>query len=91
MEHTKLRDHLPHLKQQCEFAIYTKDNKLFFDVAPAGVRISEHAKEMLEMHTNNIPMSEIAEKFKVNKSTVSRTIQRLKAATSGQEVEVAVA
>ncbi len=46
---------------------------------------------MLEMHTNNIPMSEIAEKFKVNKSTVSRTIQRLKAATSGQEIEVAVA
>ena len=91
VEHTKLRDHLPHLKQRYEFAIYTKDNKLFFDVAPAGVRISEHAQEMLEMHTNNIPMSEIAEKFKVNKSTVSRTIQRLKAATSGQEIEVAVA
>jgi putative DNA primase/helicase len=91
VEHTKLRDHLPHLKQRYEFAIYTKDNKLFFDVAPAGVRISEHAQEMFEMHTNNIPMSEIAEKFKVNKSTVSRTIQRLKAATSGQEIEVAVA
>ena len=91
VEHTKLRDHLPHLKQRYEFAIYTKDNKLFFDVSPAGIRISEHAQEMLEMHTNNIPMSEIAEKFKVNKSTVSRTIQRLKAATSGQEVEVAVA
>ena len=91
VEHTKLRDHLPHLKQRYEFAIYTKDNKLFFDVALAGVRISEHAQEMLEMHTNNIPMSEIAEKFKVNKSTVSRTIQRLKAAKSGQEIEVAVA
>ena len=64
---------------------------LFFDVVPAGIRISEHAQEMLEMHIKNIPMSEIAEKFKVNKSTVSRTIQRLKGATSGQEVETAVA
>ncbi len=91
VEHTKLRDHLPHLKQRYEFAIYTKDNMLFFDVVPAGIRISEHAQEMLEMHIKNIPMSEIAEKFKVNKSTVSRTIQRLKGATSGQEVETVVA
>ncbi len=91
VEHTKLRDHLPHLKQRYEFAIYTKDEKLYFDVAPAGMRFSEHAQEMLDMHTINIPMSEIAEKFRVNKSTVSRTIQRLKAIATSAEAPAAVA
>ena len=91
VEHTKLRDHLPHLKQRYEFAIYTKDEKLYFDVAPAGMRVSEHAQEMLDMHTNNIPMSEIADKFRVNKSTVSRTIQRLKAIATSTEAQASVA
>ena len=85
VEHTKLREHLPHLKQRYEFAVYTKDDMLFFDVVPAGMRISEHAQEMLDMHIKSIPMSEIAEKFRVNKSTVSRTIQRLKTMTASQE------
>jgi predicted DNA-binding protein YlxM (UPF0122 family) len=55
------------------------------------MRVSEHAQEMLDMHTNNIPMSEIAEKFRVNKSTVSRTIQRLKAIATSAEAPAAVA
>jgi len=91
VEHTKLRDHIPRLKSRYEFTIYTEDEKLFFESMPAGMRVSEHAKEMLAMHLKNVPMSVIAEKYQVNKSTVSRAIQKLKELAASQAQDLAVA
>lgn len=91
VEHTKLRDHIPRLKSRYEFTIYTEDEKLFFESMPAGLRVSEHAKEMLAMHLKNVPMSVIAEKYQVNKSTVSRAIQKLKELAASQAQDLAVA
>ena len=91
VEHTKLRDHIPRLKSRYEFTIYTEDEKLFFESMPAGMRVSEHAKEMLAMHLKSIPMSVIAEKYQVNKSTVSRAIQKLKELAASQAPDLAVA
>ena len=58
---------------------------------PAGMRVSEHAKEMLAMHLKNVPMSVIAERYQLNKSTVSRAIQKLKELAASQAQDLAVA
>jgi hypothetical protein len=78
VRHTKLRDNLPELKKTFEFSIWQQGEALHFEVAPAGFQISEHDTELLTLHESGMSYQEIGRKFGVDKSTISRRLQKLR-------------
>lgn len=81
IEHTKLRDHLPELRQKYECSIWTEDESLEFEVMPAGFNPSQHEIAMLRMHEDGLSMDEIGLELGISKSTVSRTLKKLRERT----------
>lgn len=84
IEHTKLRDHIPELRHKYECSIWTEENGLKFEFIPAGFNASQHEIEMLKLHEAGLSMDEIGQEFGISKSTVSRTLKKLRALASNQ-------
>lgn len=80
VEHTKLRDYIPELRQRYEYSVWTKDGALSFECVPVGFAISEKVAEMARLHENGNGLSyeEIGKHFVVSKSTVSRALKKLR-------------
>lgn len=78
IEHTKLRDFIPELRQAQEFAIWTDDGSFHFKGAVAQVQLSQNAAEMLRLQKDGLTVTAIAEALGINKSTVSRTLKKLR-------------
>lgn len=78
VDHTKLRDHIPELRQKYEYSIWTENEALQFEVIPAGFQISAHSAEMLRLHDEGHSLAAIGKELSVNKSTVSRALKKLR-------------
>lgn len=79
VDHTKLRDNIPSLKQRYEFSIWSEEDKLNFEAVPAGFDQSENAAEMLRLREEeNMTLDAIGKVFGVSKSTVSRTLDKIR-------------
>lgn len=78
IEHTKLRDHIPELRDNYECSIWTEDGALQFEFLPAGFNVSQHEIEMLRMRDDDMSMEEIGRELGISKSTVSRALKRLR-------------
>lgn len=78
IEHTKLRDYIPELRQTFEYSIWTEDDVFYFEGVPASAQISQNATEMLRLRGEGLSLEVIAQELGVNKSTVSRTLKKLR-------------
>jgi putative DNA primase/helicase len=79
IQHTKLRDHVPELRQDFLFVFGAGDGEAFtFGVTDAEEPLPELAKKILALYNGGIGMTqaEIAKKLEVHKSTVSRVIKK---------------
>lgn len=77
IEHTKLRDHIPELRQKYECSIWVEDATFHFEFNPAGFNPSQHEIQMLAMRKDGMTQDDIAIELNISKSTVCRTLQRL--------------
>ena len=77
--HTKLRDHIPELRQKYECSIWTENDSLQFEIVPAGFKTSQHELAMVEQRRAGISMTDIAKSLGISTSTVSRTLKKLNA------------
>lgn len=78
IEHTKLRDHIPYLRQKYECSIWTEEASLQFEIVPAGFNPTQHEIEMVEKHRAGASMTDIAIELGISKSTVSRALKKLR-------------
>jgi hypothetical protein len=78
VQHIKLRDNLPELKKTFEFSIWQQEEALHFEVAPVGFQISKYDTELLALHESGMSCREIGHKLGVDKSTISRQLQKLR-------------
>ncbi|TYQ14094.1 UNVERIFIED_ORG: putative DNA primase/helicase [Zoogloea ramigera] len=85
IEHTKLRDHLPELRQKYECSVWNEGESLHFEIVPAGFMPSQHEIEMLRMRDDGTSMEDIGLALGISKSTVSRTLKKLRERTSETE------
>jgi putative DNA primase/helicase len=76
IEHTKLRDHIPELRQKFEGLIWTDCDGLGFDFVPAGSNLAEHQIKIVELERNGMSMTEIGKELGISKSTVSRFLKK---------------
>ncbi|RZI43677.1 MarR family transcriptional regulator [Herbaspirillum sp. HC18] len=78
VQHTKLRDHIPELKQDFEFAFWNENEKLRFDVTPVGAQLSPRETAILQLHETepDLSQADIAERLGISKSTVSRVLKK---------------
>jgi putative DNA primase/helicase len=79
IEHTKLRDFVPKLRQKYECSIWSKNDKLQFNIVAENFQLTELEGEMLRLRDENVSMEEIGRRLKVSKSTVSRALKKLQA------------
>jgi putative DNA primase/helicase len=82
IEHTKLRDFLPDLRQKYECSIHSESDALRFKIVAENYQISELEAEMLRLHSEDVPMTQIAHQLEISKSTVSRTLKKLQEVAS---------
>lgn len=90
IQHTKLRDHVPHLKQDYLFEFGAVEGSSFsFTVSEANAPLPELAKQVLALYQDGagMPQADIARTLTVHKSTVSRIIKKAggKAAEEGAD------
>ena len=78
IEHTKLRDYIPSLRKRYEYSVWTEDGVLKFECVPAGFDISADAAEMVRLRDADLSFEEIGKRMGVSKSTVSRTLKKLR-------------
>ncbi len=83
VEHTKLRDYIPELRQRHEYAIWTDNNKLEYECNPVGLALPKNVAEMDQMHKDGSSFEKIGKHFKVSKSTVSRALTKLRGQKTG--------
>ncbi len=78
VEHTKLRDHIPELRQRYEYSIWVEDEELKFECLPAGFSINANVPEMARLRDDEgLTLAEIGKALGVHKSTVSRALKNL--------------
>lgn len=78
VEHTKLRDHIPELRQRYEYSIWVEDEELKFECLPAGFSVNENVAEMARLRDDEeLSLEEIGKAMGVHKSTVSRALKKL--------------
>ena len=82
IEHTKLRDHIPALRQEHEATLWMADDRLNFIIAPVGPDMHPRAEAMLKLRAEGLSMAEIGRELGIDKSTVSRTLKKLQESTS---------
>jgi putative DNA primase/helicase len=76
IDHTKLRDHIPELRQKYECSIWTEEDALQFEFLPAGFNPAQHEIQTIEMTQAGLSMTVIAKKMGISKSTVSRHLKK---------------
>jgi len=76
IEHTKLRDHIPELRQKFEGLIWTDDDGLGFDFVPAGSNLAEHQIKIVELDQSGLSMTDIGKELGISTSTVSRFLKK---------------
>lgn len=76
IEHTKLRDHIPELRQKYECSIWTERDALQFEFLPSGFNPVQHEIDMIEMTQAGMSMAAIAKEMGVSKSTISRHLKK---------------
>lgn len=86
IEHTKLRDHLPELRNKYECSVWTEEESLHFEIVPAGFSPSQHEIDMLRMREDGMSMDDIGLVIGISKSTVSRTLKKLRERTSESDL-----
>jgi hypothetical protein len=93
VEHKKLRDHIPSLKQSFEYAIWTENDALHFSCHPQLENTSELMQEIVNKHLQGMNQVDIAAAIGKHKSTVSRMLAAFKRmqANSGDEAAGEVA
>jgi RecA-family ATPase len=75
IEHTKLREHFPELRQKYECSIWTEEEVLRHEIVPMATQLSDLVKEIIRLSGEGLKQSEIAIRLCVNKSTVSRALK----------------
>ncbi|WP_158229216.1 hypothetical protein [Collimonas sp. PA-H2] len=83
IEHTKLRDHIPELREKFDFSIWTDDDILKFSVKPSVAELSEQDAKVLEMKKKDISNIDIGKTLGIHPTTVGRTVTRLKSLLEG--------
>jgi hypothetical protein len=76
IEHTKVREHFPILKQRQEFTFWTENDVFHFKCVPAEYEVPSGAAEMVALQRQGLSMAAIGKKLGVSKSTVSRTLEK---------------
>lgn len=76
IDHTKLRDHIPELRQKYECAIWSDEDGLDFDVVLAGSNPAEHEIQIIELAGTGISMTSIARQLGFSTSKVSRVLKK---------------
>lgn len=76
VEHTKLREHVPDLRNRYEFTLRTEDEKLRFTATVASPAVAAKTAQILELHQAGKSVTEIAAEVGLHKSNVTRAIQR---------------
>lgn len=90
IEHTKLRDHIPELRQKYECSIWTDEDGLDFDFVLAGSSPAQHEMEMIELAEGGMSMTDIGKQLGFSKSKVSRFFKKWRASqSSAADVESA--
>lgn len=75
IEHKKLRDHIPELRQKYRGKFWTDSDMLRFEFQPEGVVISDRDSKIFELHDAGKTMKQIGEAVGVSAATVSRAIK----------------
>lgn len=78
IEHTKLRDHIPELREKFDFSIWTEDDMLKFLAEPSAVELSKQDTEILSMKKKGLSNIKIGKALDIHPTTVGRTATRLK-------------
>lgn len=76
VEHIKLPDHIPELRQRYQYATWVEDEKLKIECHPVKVASSSDGAEMARMRDEDgLSLEEIGKHFGKNKSSVSRKLK----------------
>jgi len=76
VEHTKLRDHIPALRQKYECSIWSDEEGLDFDFAVAGSNPAEHEIQIIELAGAGMSMTDVAKQLGFSTSKVSRVLKK---------------
>jgi hypothetical protein len=79
IEHTKLRDHLPHLRGSFQFRLWSEDGMLRFESEALGSRGDELLEKIRSIRAANpsITQAQLAQVCGKHKSTISRALKEL--------------
>jgi AAA domain/Homeodomain-like domain len=83
IEHTKLRDHIPELRQKYEGAIWTDTNGFGFEFSPAGSTLTQEEAAMAKLAKEGLSMTEIGKQLGCSTSKVSRFLKKQRDTTGG--------
>lgn len=76
IDHKKLRDHIPELRQKYECAIWTDEDGLDFDFAVAGSDPAQHEIEMVELSKLGMSQIDISKQLGISKYKVCRILKK---------------
>ena len=82
IDHTKLRDHIPELRQKYECAIWSDGEGFNFEFAHAGSNQPEHEIQIIKLAEGSMSGADIAKQVNVSTATVSRVLKKWRAAGS---------
>jgi putative DNA primase/helicase len=87
VQHTKLRDHIPELKQDYDFVFWNENDMLKFDVNPVSAQLSPRETAILQLHEKEpkLSLADIAKRLGISKSTVSRVLKKLSDAAESNQ------
>jgi putative DNA primase/helicase len=88
VEHTKLRDYIPELRQRYEYSIWAENDELNFECVPAGFALTAAVSEMARLQGEGLSCEAIGKRLGVSKSTVSRNLKKLRDQSGDDEEEV---
>ena len=80
IDHTKLRDHIPELRQKYECSIWSDEEGLDFDFVLADSNPAAHEIQIIELAETGISMTSIAEQLGFSTSKVSRVLKKWRGA-----------
>lgn len=82
IEHRKLRDHIPELRQNYECSIWSDDGAFDFEFVAAGSNQPEHEIQIIKLAEGCMSGADIAKQVNVSTATVSRVLKKWRAAGS---------
>ena len=77
IEHTKLREFVPELRQKFVCSFWTEDSSVLrHKITPMEAEISELTQAILQLDSEGLSQSKIADKTGKHKSTISRVLKK---------------